>query len=137
MNRELTSDLEELEHLLPTRKSGRTTKLKLSAIDKNWNPQEKFEFKNIEITNQENKKIIARVVEIAVRALFENHAYRFGNEYFHQKEGGSIGDRWTGAAAEVVMQDWANNYQKILDDSGVSTLLLAGYVDDSRQFSTC
>ena len=137
MNRELTSDLEELEHLLPTRKSGRTTKLKLSAIDKNWNPQEKFEFKNIEITNQENKKIIARVVEIAVRALFENHAYRFGNEYFHQKEGGSIGDRWTGAAAEVVMQDWANNYQKILDDSGVSTLLLAGYVDDGRQFSTC
>ena len=81
MNQDLTSDLEELE--LPTRKSGRTTKLKISAIDKNWNPQDKFLFKNIEISSHDNKKIIGRVVEISVGALFENHAYRFGNEYYH------------------------------------------------------
>ena len=37
----------------------------------------------------------------------------------------------------MVMQDWASNYQKILENSGVSTLLLAGYVDDGRQLSTC
>ena len=136
MNTDLTSGRSELEHLLPTRKSGRSTKLKIGAIDKDWNPEDKFNFKNVEITRQEMKKLIACVVEIAVRALFENHAYRFGNTLYHQLEGGSIGDRWTGAAAEIVMQNWASNYQKILDDSGVSTLLLAGYVDDGRQYST-
>ena len=136
MNADLTSDLEDLEHLLPTRKSGRSTKLKISAIDKDWNPNDKFIFKNQEISSQDRRKIIARVVEVAVRALFQNHAYRFGNEYYHQKEGSSIGDRWSGAAAEVVMQDWANQYQKILENSGVSILLLAGYVDDGRQYTS-
>ena len=137
MNRDLTSDLEEIENLLPTRKSGRTTKLKIGAIEKDWDPQDKFQFKNQEISGQDRIKLIARVVEIATRALFQNHAYRFGNQYYHQQEGGSIGDRWTGAASEIVMQDWATKYQNILENSGVDTLLLAGYVDDGRQYTTC
>ena len=48
INTDLTSDLEDLEHLLPTRKSGRSTKLKISAIDKVWNQYDKFIFKNQE-----------------------------------------------------------------------------------------
>ena len=31
------------------------------------------------------------------------------------------------------MQNWASNYQKILEDSDEYTRLLAGYVDDGRQ----
>ena len=55
---------------------------------------------------------------------------------YRQENGGSIGDRWTGSAAEIVMQDWSEQYQKILDNSGLVTLLLAGYVDDGRQATT-
>ena len=37
------------------------------------------------------------------------------------------------AAAELVMQDWSEKYNQILMNSGLSTPLLAGYVDDGRQ----
>ena len=137
MNQDLTSNLEELSHLLPTRKSGRETSLKISAIKADWDPNEKFDFKNTPVSYSDKKKIIARVVEIGTRALFQNHAYRFGNEIYHQKEGGSIGDRWTGAAAEIVMQDWAKAYKNILENSKIRVMLLAGYVDDGRQLTSC
>ena len=48
----------------------------------------------------------ATVIEIATRTLFENHTYRFGGQTCKQNSGGSIGDRWTGKAAEIVVQDW-------------------------------
>ena len=136
MNSELTSDLEEIAHLLPSRKSGRDTKLKMSAVKQDWNPQDKFVFQNQIISRSDKINLIARVIEIATRALFQNHAYKFGDEYFHQISGGSIGDRWTGAAAEVVMMDWSKKYQNILENSGIEVLLLSGYVDDGRQLST-
>ena len=135
MNQELT-DINEIEHLIPKRKSGRTTKLKTTAIGNSWNPEDKFEYTNQEYTEEECKKIAARVTEIATRILFETKMYRFGNKCYKQQEGGSIGDRWTGAAAELVMQDWSEEYKKILENSRLRTPLLAGYVDDGRQGST-
>ena len=38
MNLDLTTDWQEIEHLLPVRKSGRTSKLKTSAIKQDWDP---------------------------------------------------------------------------------------------------
>ena len=136
MNKDLTTEIEEIEHLLPTRKSGRDTKLKISAIKQDWDPRDKFEFKQDIISLKDQKKIIARVVEISTRALFENHAYKFGNEYYKQEKGGSIGDRWTGCAAELVMQTWSEKYNEILTNSGIDVLLLSGYVDDGRQLTS-
>ena len=136
MNQDLTTDLQEIAHLLPNRKSGKTSKLKISAIKKEWDPRDKFEFKNTIHSNQDKKNIIARVVEIATRALFQNHGYKFGNEYYRQENGGSIGDRWTGCASEIVMQTWSEEYGKILTNSGIEVLMLAGYVDDGRQFTS-
>ena len=63
---------------------------------------------------KETRQVQARVIEIATRALFENHAYKFGNLSYKQMSGGSNGDRWTGAAAEIVMQDWAEKYENKL-----------------------
>ena len=82
--------MHEISHLLPTRTSGRDTKLKISAITKDWNPQDKYIFKNITLTQEDKKQVIGRVVEIATRALFQNHAYRFGNEIYKQEEGGPL-----------------------------------------------
>ena len=48
-------------------------------------------------------------------------SYKFGNKLYKQETGGSIGDRWTGAAAELVVQDWAEKYQNILLKSGMTT----------------
>ena len=96
----------------------------------------RIQFKLNSMLDPSVAKIQARVIEIATRALFENHVYKFGNELYKQKEGGSIGDRWTGSAAELVMQDWAEGYEDILTKSGIEVELLAGYVDDGRQVTT-
>ena len=73
------------------------------------------------------------MVEIATRTLFENHMYKFGGKVYKQENGGSIGDRWTCSAAELVVQDWAEKIKNILVQSGLRVHLLAGYVDDGRQ----
>ena len=133
MNRDLTTDINEIEHLLPTRKSGKSTELKMSGITTNWMPEDKFNYTTKELSKQEYKMVVARVVEIATRTLFENHMFKFAGQVYKQNSGGSIGDRWTGSASEMVMQDWANKYKNILVDSGLRVHLLAGYVDDGRQ----
>ena len=46
MNTDLTTDLSEIEHILPQRKSGRSTKLKMSAVKPDWDPEEKFIFED-------------------------------------------------------------------------------------------
>ena len=74
INQELTTDIEDLTHLLPTRNSGKSTQLKMSAITQHWEPTAKFTFKKTQISYSDKKKIIARVVEIGTRALFQNHA---------------------------------------------------------------
>ena len=136
MNTNLTSEIEEIEHLLPVRKHKTSKELKISAITNNWEPENKFEYKTENINKHQIKQIIARVVEVAVRMLFENHVYRFAGKMYKQNKGGSIGDRWTGAASEMVMQDWSEDYAEILHRSGLKTPLLAGYVDDGRQGTT-
>ena len=135
MNKNLT-EVAEIEHLLPTRRSGKTTDLKMRALKNDWNPEDKFEFENEQYTPQEIRKIQSRVIEVATRALFENHLYKFGNQTYKQMSGGSIGDRWTGSASELVVQDWAEEYEQILVAAGLEVHLLAGYVDYGRQGTT-
>ena len=53
MNTHLTTEVEEIQKILPTRKSGRSTKLKMSAVKQDWDPREKFNFNEQELTEQE------------------------------------------------------------------------------------
>ena len=52
MNTHLTGGLDKIKHLMPTRKSGRKTNLKMSAIKPDWDPTEKFEFKTQEYSEE-------------------------------------------------------------------------------------
>ena len=103
------------------------------AITISWDPKTRFEYTHEEFTIEETRIIAARVIEIGTRTLFENHMYRFGDVVYKQEQGGSLGDRWTGSAAEIIMQDWSEKYKNILVRSGLEVYLLAGYVDDGRQ----
>ena len=86
---------------------------------------------------QKQVQIIADVVaEIAIKTLFKNFCYRFGGKLYHQTDGGPIGVRATGAASNLVMENWASQYLSILENSGVLVALLAGYVDDGRQVTS-
>ena len=46
--------------------------------------------------------------------------------------GGPIGARITMAIARLVMQEWKENYNKILENSNIQELLSGIYVDDGR-----
>ena len=87
MNTHLTSDIEEIKHLLPVRKGNKNKELKMSAITNTWEPETKFEYNQENMNKKEIKQIIARVVEVAVRMLFENHVYRFAGKCTSRKKG--------------------------------------------------
>ena len=108
----------------------------MASINKNWNPRNQWDFPE-EKPNQEQIKLIAAIVaEIAIKALFKNFCYYFGGKLYLQSDGGPIGVRATGAAAQLVMEHWARIYRKILENSGLVVAILAGYVDDGRQLTS-
>ena len=61
----------------------------MSAITNTWEPETKFEYNKENMNKKEIKQIIARVVEVAMRMLFENHVYRFAGKMYKQNKGGS------------------------------------------------
>ena len=52
-------------------------------------------FKTKKVTEEQQLEIIARVVKIAIRVVFENFCYEFGGKTFLQLFGGPIGARLT------------------------------------------
>ena len=84
----------------------------------------------------ETREIVARVAEIAMRAIFENFCYTFGGETYQQSSGGPIGARVTMAAARRVMQDFGSHYRYTLELAKMEVALLSGYVDDVRKGGT-
>ena len=71
-------------------------------------------------------------IGIAIKCLFENFVYTFGGKYFLQQKGAPIGARVTMCVSRIVMQDWRDEYERILEVSQVETLLKGLYVDDGR-----
>ena len=98
--------------------------------------EDQWVYKCKEVTKEQRREIVARVVEIAIRTVFENFCYDFGGKIFLQLFGGPIGARLTMACARVVMTEWGEKYLEKLDKSGIRTTLLKIYVDDVRQVST-
>ena len=68
--------------------------------------QEQWRFPDVVITDEERRDVIATVVSIAVKELFKNHLYTFGNKVFRQTSGGAIGLRATCAIARITMNVW-------------------------------
>ena len=56
-----------------------------------------------ELPPEVKKRIIANVVSVMVRTMFQNHLYKFGDKAYRQRSGGPIGLRGTCAVARLVM----------------------------------
>ena len=76
------------------------------------------------------------IAEVGIRILWENYPYDFGGKTYQQCEGGPIGQRPTMAASRLVMEEFFQQYEKILTRAGVKITLLRVYVDDGRQVTT-
>ena len=139
INRRYTSDLKELWGVLPYRRKVQGTAPGMTGKEMNAqedDPEYQWVFPRKELTTKQKRQVIGRVAEIGVRIVFEHFTYRFGGDVYRQMEGGPIGARVTMAAARLVMQTWGESYRRILENSGLTVDLLAGYVDDGRQVSS-
>ena len=94
--------------------------------------QEQWEFRDVILTKDEKKQVVAEVVSLATRAMFRNHFYKFGGRIYHQAQGGPIGLRGTCVVARMVMQLFDAKWGRRLEQLGIVTWLNFRYVDDSR-----
>ena len=63
-----------------------------------------------ELNNEEKRKIIAKVSEVAVRSLFSSHIYKYGRQFYKQVKGGPIGLCLTGIVTRLTMDRWARTF---------------------------
>ena len=124
MNQELTTEIEEIDYLLPSRRTnnGRTPVMSGSSIRaKDDDPETQWSFPKQEdaLTEWERRQIVARTAEIGVRAIFEHFTYRWGGEVYRQSSGGPIGSRLTMAVSRVLMGRWSHQVRKIMQESNI------------------
>ena len=94
--------------------------------------QEQWKFPDVVITEEERREVIATVVAIAVKELFSNHLYTFGNKIYRQSSGGAIGLRATCAIARVTMNVWDKLWRGKLKDLNLRQEVYTRYMDDGR-----
>ena len=97
---------------------------------------DKWIFPSRELTNEEQRKLMGAVLEIAIRASWENSMYSFAGSYYLQKEGGPTGRRLTMAASRIVMGSFGKKLNKIMEDAGITVWMKSAYVDDIRKVIT-
>ena len=84
------------------------------------------------LTDQMKSKMLALAMEQAVIFFFTHFTYTFGGKIYLQQGGGPIGARLTMAVARLVMQEWKEAYDIILENSNIEESLSGLYVDDGR-----
>ena len=84
------------------------------------------------LTREEKSKLMGAAMEIAVILFFKNFAYTFGGKIFVQKSGGSIGATLMMCVARLVMQQWRDEFNELLQRSNIKEKMSKMYVDDNR-----
>ena len=139
INRKLTSGIpKEIRKYLPLRKSSQGVEpgMASQSLRKDDALENQWYFHYKDPREEEIRMMIAVVAEIGVRILWENYCYDFGGETHIQAEGGPIGQRPTMAAARIVMNDFFEEYERILKGADLRITLLKVYVDDGRQVTS-
>ena len=126
------NELSEVKKFLPERISniGRPPSIGTLGVESRYKWSSQLEI----LSNQTARKLMGFAMEIAVIFFFRNFTYTFGGDIFVQMFGGPIGARITMAVAKLVMQQWKNDYDKILERSGIQEWLSGLYVDDGRSY---
>ena len=81
-------------------------------------------------TPQERRDVVAKVVEIVIKAVMGNHVYTFAGKLYKQTKGGAIGLRLTGILARIRMDRWYRRMTLMIDDQVMRVFLMVKFVDD-------
>ena len=79
------------------------------------------------MSKEEKRKILAKVIEVAVREIMANDMYQFKGKTYKQTEGGSIGLRATGV---IVMNRWRRRLIRTLENEEIRKWLVCKYMED-------
>ena len=60
-------------------------------------------------SQEDERRLVGKLVQIVVRATFETHFYRWGPRIYRQVKGGAIGLKATGVVAKVAMEGSETN----------------------------
>ena len=125
-----------LRRVLPRRRSRNGTRPGITGVgpcgpDSGDQDQWKFK-KNLVLSEEEKKLILAKVLHKAVLTLFQTHTYTFGGKFFLQKKGGHIGLRSTCCIARLVMVWWDRQLLAILKACNIGLEERMRYMDDIR-----
>ena len=82
--------------------------------------------------SQEEREIVARVLEVAVLVTMGTYVYSFCEKLFIQRSGGPIGMRSTASLANVIMKYFDGAWMKMMNLQGVIVDSYSRYVDDCR-----
>ena len=128
----------KLWRVLPRRKFDHGTKPGLTGagpMGANTDDENQWQFrKDVYLTEQDRKHIMAEVLRLAVEIMFDTHIYTFGGHFYKQKEGGPIGLRSTCALARVVMARWDIKWKNRVAESNIQVEDDGRFVDDARNF---
>ena len=82
------------------------------------------------LSEHQKRRLISKVVGVAVLTVFRHHMYQFNGEVFSQDGGAPIGLRLTSICARIVMDHWASIFLTRVSEAGTDVHLFAKYVDD-------
>ena len=123
-------DLKEIKKLLPERKSKKGKSPSFSSID----IEKRFIWPRLieYLSESQKSKLLGLAIEQAIIFFFKNFTYTFGGRIYIQDSGGPIGARLTMAVARLVMQEWKEGFDMILEKSNIEDIMSGLYVDDGR-----
>ena len=84
------------------------------------------------LSDSVKRKIIAKVIELAVILCMGTHLYTFGDKLYLKRAGGPIGMRFTASLANLVMKMWDQRWTQLLTREGIVWKLYVRYVDNCR-----
>ena len=93
-----------------------------------------WSFYSVKLTEMEKQEVMATVVMIAVKFMFQSHIYTFVGKLYRQKSGGPIGLRGTCAVARLVMQMCDTKWLDRMARLCITLELAMRYMDDGRAF---
>ena len=74
--------------------------------------------------------LLARVVALGVKAMFQNHFYVFAGKTYLQSNGAPIGVRLSWAVAQLIMNMWDWKLKIIFAENKVKLETVFRYLDD-------
>jgi hypothetical protein len=79
--------------------------------------------------------MVVNCIAIGVDLKMSRHTYKVGDENFIQTDGGPIGLEMTTAVSRLYMMSWDEEYQNLVQETGIEMQLYKRYVDDSNQYA--